>query len=78
MTGRNIRTDDWQRHVAGYFVGVDVVNHGLLGKARADGSPWCLSKGSDGFAAVSDFVSVDQIKDCTNLSLKLIVNGEIR
>ena len=78
MTGRNIRAEHWQRYVAGYFVGLDFVNRALLAKARADGSSWCLAKGGDGFAAVSDFIDKSDVQDCNDLNLKLTINGEIR
>ena len=78
MTGRNIRADLWHQYIAGYFVGVDFVNRALLAKARADGSSWCLAKGGDGFAAVSDFVCKSKVKDCHDLNLKLSINGQVR
>lgn len=78
MTGRNIHVDNWHKHIAGYFVGIDFVNRALLAKARADGSAWCLAKGGDGFAAVSDFVHAAEVKDCHDVNLKLTVNGQMR
>lgn len=78
MTGRNIKAQDWHKHIAGYFVGLDFVNRALLAKARADGSSWCLAKGGDGFAAVSDFICKSEVQDCNNLQLKLLINGEVR
>ena len=78
MTGRNIRADQWHKYIAGYFVGVDFVNRALLQKARQDGSSWCLAKGGDGFAAVSDFVCKSKIDDCNDLNLRLTVNGQVR
>lgn len=78
MTGRNIRAEHWERYIAGYFVGLDFVNRTLLAKARADGSSWCLAKGGDGFAAVSDFIDKTVVPDCNDLHLKLTINGEVR
>ena len=78
MTGRNIRADQWHNYVAGYFVGVDFVNRELLAKAKADGSSWCLAKGGDGFAAVSDYIDKTKVEDCHDLNLKLTVNGQLR
>lgn len=78
MTGRNILAKDWHKYVAGYFVGVDFVNKALLAKARVDGSPWCLPKGGDGFAVVSDFIDKSEVKDANDLNLKFTVNGEVR
>lgn len=63
MTGRNIRASHWHDFIAGYFVGVDFVNKGLLQHALENGSSWCLPKGGDGFAAVSDFIPREQVKD---------------
>ena len=78
MTGRNIKASDWHKYVVGYFVGVDFVNRALLAKARADGSPWCLAKGGDGFAAVSDFIDKSKVNDCHDINLKLTINGQTK
>lgn len=59
-------------------MGLDFVNRALLAKARADGSSWCLAKGGDGFAAVSDFICKSKVEDVNNLNLKLTINGEVR
>ena len=78
MTGRNIKAADWHKYIAGYFVGVDFVNRTLLAKARAEGSPWCLPKSGDGFAAISDFIDKSAVKDCHDLNLKFTVNNQVK
>lgn len=63
-------------HISHYFVGNDFNNRTLGGMFRKDGAPWCLFKGGDNYAAVSDFVEAERITDPHDLVLKLFVNGE--
>ena len=45
---------------------------------KKDGAPWCLQKGSDGFAAVSDFIDKTIITDPSNVTLNLKNNGVLK
>ena len=40
--------------------------------------PWFLSKGFDTSCPISEFVPKSLVKDCSNLNLKLTVNGDVK
>jgi len=61
MRGRNIKSQDYMKYIAGYFIGIDFTNQGLANDFKNDGAPWSLGKSSQGFAAISDFVDRDSI-----------------
>lgn len=78
MTGRNILPGDAYKHIRAYFLANDFSNRGLSAQYKKDGAPWCLSKGSDGFCAISDFIDRDCVTDPHNVRLVLKVNQETR
>ena len=78
MRGKNIRVQDSLKHVAGYFVGLDFTNRVIQQINKKSGGDWCLAKGSNSFAAVSDFAHSSAIQDVNNVEIELQVNGEKR
>ena len=78
MNGKNICTEDAMKHVAGYFVGLDFTNRTLQNLNKEAGSDWPLSKGSNDFAAVSEFIHKNAIADVNNVEIELKINGEVR
>ena len=78
MRGRNIRPENVDRHIAGYFVGVDFVNRVMQGRNKDDGSDWSMAKGSNQFAAVSEFIHKSAVADNANVEVELKINGEVR
>lgn len=74
LTGKNIHAKDWQKYVEGYFIGIDFTDRDLQNTAKKNGSPWTMSKGQDGFFAVSGFVPKDKIRNPHDLDLSLKVN----
>ena len=78
MRGRNIRPEHVHRHIAGYFVGVDFCNRILQGRNKDDGCDWTMAKGSNQFAAVSDFIHKSAVVDSGNVEIELKINGETR
>ena len=78
MRGRSIRREDALKHVAGYFVGVDFTNRTLQRLNKDTGADWVLAKGSNDFAAVSDFIHKSAVADVGNVELELQVNGQTR
>lgn len=75
-TAKDVQSKDWERYVAGYFVGIDFTDRDVQSQAKKDGSPWAFAKGADEFMAVSEFVSKDQVKDPHNLDLLLTINDK--
>ena len=78
MRGRNIKPENVMKHIAGYFVGLDFTNRALQQMNRDTGADWCMAKGSNEFAAVSEFIHKSAIKDPSNVEIELTVNGETR
>jgi acylpyruvate hydrolase len=76
MTGKNILARDWYAYIEGYFLGIDFTDRDMQTTAKRIGGPWTLSKGQDGFFAVSGFVDKDKVIDPHNLDLKLTVNSK--
>ena len=78
MRGRNISPENAHRHIAGYFIGVDFCNRVLQRRNNGDGSDWCMAKGSNKFAAVSEYIHKSAIPDSANVDIELQINGETR
>ena len=78
MRGRDIRPEDAMRHIAGYFIGVDFSDRVMQGMNKAAGADWCIAKGANGYAAVSEYIHKSEIQDCGNVEIELTVNGETR
>ena len=78
MRGRNIRPENVHRHIAGYFVGIDFCNRVLQQASRKNTTDWCLAKGADEFAAVSNYVHKSAIPDPNNVEIEIKINGETR
>ena len=66
------------KHVAGYFVGLDFTNRILQGVNKKSGADWVLAKGTNQFAAVSEYVHKSAVVDPSNIDVKLTINGETR
>ena len=71
MRGRNISPENAHRHIAGYFIGVDFCNRVLQRRNNGDGSDWCMAKGSNKFAAVSEYIHKSAIPDSANVDIEL-------
>lgn len=76
MTGKNIKARDWNAYIEGYFLGIDFTDRVMQNQAKKDGSPWTLSKGQNGFFAVSGFVAKDKVRNPHDLDLQLTINSK--
>ena len=76
--GKDIKPENALKHIAGYFVGLDLTNRDLQGVNKKDGADWCLAKGADGYAAVSEYVHHSAVPDCSNVEVELKINGETK
>ena len=47
MQGRNIKKENVDKHIAGYFLGIDFCNREMQGLNKNDGSDWYMAKGSN-------------------------------
>ena len=71
MRGRNIRPENVHKHIGGYFVGVDFTDRVLQDVNKAAGSDWCLAKGTNQFAAVSEFIHQSAVADVADVEIEL-------
>lgn len=65
-------------HVRGYAVLLDMTARDLQAEAKRQGTPWALSKGMDGFAPISDVVPTSEAPSWDKMTIRLLVNGEVR
>ncbi|HTV03766.1 MAG TPA: fumarylacetoacetate hydrolase family protein [Acidobacteriaceae bacterium] len=72
--GRNIRVEDWERHVLGYTILNDVSARDI----QLATSQWTLGKSFDTFAPMGPaIVTKDEIRDPHALDIRLSINGEV-
>ena len=77
-SGKHIPPQSVTDHVAGYVLALDMTDRAEQAKAKKAGTSWCLAKGFDTACPVSRFLSKEEIQDCQNVGLKLMVNGTIK
>lgn len=72
--GRNIRAEDWERHVLGYTILNDVSARDV----QLATSQWTLGKSFDTFAPIGPaIVTTDEIRDAHALDIRLDIGGEV-
>ncbi len=72
--GRNIRAEDWERHVLGYTILNDVSARDV----QLATSQWTLGKSFDTFAPMGPaIVTRDEIRDPHALDIQLSIGGEV-
>ncbi|MGB6132279.1 MAG: fumarylacetoacetate hydrolase family protein [Acidobacteriaceae bacterium] len=72
--GRNIRAEDWERHVLGYTILNDVSARDV----QLATSQWTLGKSFDTFAPIGPaIVTTDEIRDPHALEVRLEIGGEV-
>ena len=76
--GRHAPVEQAMQWIAGYGVGIDVTARDLQRRAQAEGNPWAIAKGIDGFGPVSEFLPAGEILDPAKLEFDLTVNGQLR
>jgi len=65
-------------HVLGYGVGLDMTLREVQAAAKKSGEPWCVAKGFDGSAPISEIVPATELDTASGLEIKLDVNGKTR
>ena len=72
--GKNIRAEDWERHVLGYTILNDVSARDV----QLATSQWTLGKSFDTFAPMGPaIVTTDEIRDPHSLDIELSIDGEL-
>jgi 2-keto-4-pentenoate hydratase/2-oxohepta-3-ene-1,7-dioic acid hydratase in catechol pathway len=76
--GRNIPRNEALKHVLGYGIGIDITARDVQSKLKDKGHPWLLAKGLDTFAPLGTFVAAATAGSPSEMSVRMLVNGEIR
>lgn len=75
--GKSISKKFAHRYYDSIAVGIDFTARDLQEKCRTKGLPWEISKAFDNSAAISRFISLDDVKDINNLNFSLTKNDEV-
>lgn len=76
--GKNISRENAWEYIAGYAIGIDVTARDIQDTLKSAGKPWLLAKGLDTFAPLGNFIATSEIKNPSDISIQLWVNGEQR
>jgi acylpyruvate hydrolase len=76
--GKNIEEKFAHKYYDEIGVGIDFTARDLQKKAQEKGLPWALSKGFNGSAPVSNFVSKSKFPDVNKIGFSLKQNGELK
>jgi 2-keto-4-pentenoate hydratase/2-oxohepta-3-ene-1,7-dioic acid hydratase in catechol pathway len=76
-TGSHIPLTEAHHYYHSVALGIDLTARDLQRKAKENSMPWFLSKGFDGSAVVSPFVTLAELgKPIDSLNLSLLINGK--
>ena len=76
--GKSIDERFAYKYYSSVALGIDFTARDLQSEAKAKGLPWTLSKGFDGSAVLSDFITLDELGgNVQNLEFSLSRNGEL-
>lgn len=76
--GKCIQPRFARKYYSSAALGIDFTARDLQRQAKASGMPWLLSKGFDGSAVVSPFVSLQELgQPIGNLDFSLLLNGSL-
>ena len=75
---KSIKSDDWQKYVAGAGIALDLTLRDHQSVAKKKGLPWSVSKGFDGACPIGAFVPLKDIKNIDELKIELYVNSKLR
>ena len=74
--GKNIAEKFAHRYYSEVALGIDFTARDLQQQARQTGSPWEISKGFDGSAVISNFVSLQKFENQQNINFSLYKNEQ--
>ncbi|MEE9592498.1 MAG: fumarylacetoacetate hydrolase family protein [Thermoplasmata archaeon] len=77
-TTKSVPAKEAEGSVLGYCAFLDITARELQRRAMAQGLPWTLAKGMDGFAPISALRPREEVEDPHDLEIRLEVNGELR
>lgn len=76
--GKDIAEAEALEHVAGYGVAIDMTLRDVQDGLKKKGLPWDIAKGFDSSCPLSSFVPAVKVPDPQNLTIQLLLNGELR
>ena len=74
--GRHVQPEFAREYYQEVAFGIDFTARDLQATLKAKGHPWELAKGFDGSAALSEFISVQELPDQDNIEFMLSKNGQ--
>ncbi|MFQ5907959.1 MAG: fumarylacetoacetate hydrolase family protein [Thermoplasmata archaeon] len=77
-TTKSVPASEAEGSILGYCAFLDITARELQRVAMAEGLPWTLAKGMDGFAPISKLRPREDVGDPHDLEICLEVNGELR
>nr|CAD7407938.1 unnamed protein product [Timema poppensis] len=72
---KNVTVNEAMNYVGGYCLALDMTEANLVADSQKKGLPWTFGKGFDTACPVSRFVSVEELKDPSDVNIWLKVNG---
>jgi 2-keto-4-pentenoate hydratase/2-oxohepta-3-ene-1,7-dioic acid hydratase in catechol pathway len=73
-----ITAQQWDEHVHGYGIFLDITARDLQEKAKKRGEPWTVCKGFDTFGPISPITPKNQVRDPHRLEISLKRNGDLK
>ena len=74
--GRHVQPEFAREYYQEIAFGIDFTARDLQAKLKAKGHPWELAKAFDGSAALSEFISMQELPDQDNVEFMLNKNGQ--
>lgn len=75
--GKNIQKKFASRYYDEIGLGIDFTARDLQTQLKEKGLPWEKAKGFDGSAVLGKFVSIDSLKNKSNIEFQLLKNGSV-
>jgi len=75
---RRISAHNWDDHVYGYSIFLDITARDLQDEAKKRGEPWTVCKGFDTFGPISPVTSKNRVRDPHRLEISLKRNGQLK
>jgi len=75
--GKSIEEKFASKYYDAVAIGIDFTARDLQDELKKQGLPWDIAKGFNGSAPISEFISLDEIKDIHQLSFSLKLNDTI-
>ena len=75
-TGKDISEEDAASYISELAIGIDYTAKDVLNLYRETKHPWDLAKGFDGAAPISNFKSITEFPNLSDINFDLKINGE--